>query len=72
LGFVVQFRCGAGLDAAAFSGRVEHLASGRVGHFQSRTRLLEILTRMLLERQQPGNDINDLPADSPARKETYV
>jgi hypothetical protein len=51
LGFVVQFRGGAGLEPGSFSGRVEHLVSGQVDHFSDVAELLGFLERVLVETQ---------------------
>ena len=46
--FVVQFSRDA-KDTASFSGRVEHLNSGRRAHFNSADELLTVLARLLAE-----------------------
>lgn len=45
--FVVQFSTEAGVCAGVFSGRVEHLNSGRRARFVSKQDLLAVLERML-------------------------
>lgn len=45
--FVVQFRSPAGSSEKQFSGRVEHVASGRTATFQSIEELPRLLLKML-------------------------
>ena len=45
--FVIQFRGADVADAERFSGRVEHVASGRTAHFQTVAELPQILLKML-------------------------
>jgi hypothetical protein len=45
--FVVQFRRGTELNTGAISGRVEHVVSGRVAHFQSLDELMAFVRRVL-------------------------
>jgi hypothetical protein len=45
--FVVQFRCPARTSEEQFSGRVEHVASGRTATFQSIEELPKLLLKML-------------------------
>ncbi|HEV2697900.1 MAG TPA: hypothetical protein VGU90_07900 [Terriglobales bacterium] len=45
--FVIQFRGAGGADAERFSGRVEHVASGRTATFQTVQELPRILLKML-------------------------
>lgn len=52
--FAVQFSRGSGSGERAFSGRIEHLQSGRRTTFASRTELLETLERMLDAVQEPS------------------
>lgn len=52
--FAVQFSKGSGGGDAAFSGRVEHLQSGRRAAFGSRDELLEALERMLDAADEPS------------------
>jgi len=47
--FVVQFRRDASGMPGAFSGRVEHLSSGRRAHFDSPQELLALLADLLAE-----------------------
>ena len=47
--FVVQFSREAGTQAGIFSGRVEHLSSGRRARFNSAEELLTILRKLLDE-----------------------
>ena len=47
--FVVQFTREAGAGTGIFSGRVEHLSSGRRARFASREELLAMLTELLDE-----------------------
>jgi hypothetical protein len=45
--FVVQFRCPEQGSEQQFSGRVEHVASGRTATFQSMEELPKLLLKML-------------------------
>lgn len=45
--FVVQFSREAGTPAGIFSGRVEHLSSGRRARFSSEEELLTVLGKLL-------------------------
>lgn len=45
--FVVQFRCGSGVER--FAGRVEHMPSARATHFGSAEELLAFITRVMAE-----------------------
>jgi hypothetical protein len=47
--FVVQFRGGTDVAADHCDGRLEHVASGRVAHFQSVEQLAALLRRWLTE-----------------------
>jgi hypothetical protein len=47
--FVVQFRADTDAKAGRFKGRVEHVGSGRVAHFQSLDELLAFIVQMLAE-----------------------
>jgi hypothetical protein len=47
--FVVQFSRETGAGTGVFSGRVEHLSSGRRGRFSSTEELVAILTELLAE-----------------------
>jgi hypothetical protein len=47
--FVVQFSRETGAQPGVFSGRVEHLSSGRRAHFSSAEELTSILTCLLAE-----------------------
>ena len=47
--FVVQFKHDTGTEPARFSGRIEHLNSGRRAHFRSAEELLTILAALLSE-----------------------
>jgi hypothetical protein len=52
--FVVQFRGGTDV-AGRYDGRLEHVASGRVAHFQSLEELLALMKQWLTElRAAPG------------------
>ena len=51
--FVIQFREGADFSAGRVEGRVEHIASGRSGRFDSAAALLELLARVLKGAQSP-------------------
>jgi hypothetical protein len=58
--FVIQFRSVTGSASGKFSGRVEHVASGRTARFQTIEELPQILIKMLGsvavedENQTPG------------------
>lgn len=56
LAFVVQFRTGSGGTTKAYSGRVEHMTSGRVAHFRSQAELWTFLERMLTEEKQGSEE----------------
>jgi len=45
--FVIQFRGADEADAARFSGRIEHVVSGRTALFESVEELPQILLKML-------------------------
>jgi hypothetical protein len=45
--FVIQFRDSAAARANQFSGRIEHVASGRTATFQSIEELPQLLQKML-------------------------
>ena len=49
--FVIQFRAGTDFSTGRVAGRVEHVASGRSGQFESAGALLELLARLLKEAQ---------------------
>ena len=49
--FVIQFRAGTDFGAGRVAGRVEHIASGRTGQFESAGALLDVLARLLKEAQ---------------------
>jgi hypothetical protein len=51
--FVVQFSLETNTHEGTFAGRVEHLRSGRQGHFNSPDGLLVILDRMLGQIREP-------------------
>lgn len=52
--FAVQFSKGSGGGARVFSGRIEHLQSGRRTTFASRDELVETLERMLDTADEPS------------------
>jgi hypothetical protein len=52
--FVVQFSHDAGIKRKQFSGRVEHLSSGRRQHFASAEELLDALRDLLENLEPPG------------------
>jgi hypothetical protein len=62
--FVIQFRAGADFNAGRVSGRIEHIASGRSGQFESSRALLDLLATFLAEAQPLE------PAVQPHRQET--
>jgi hypothetical protein len=45
--FVVQFRADTDVATGHVTGRVEHVASGQAGHFDSLEALLAFITRVL-------------------------
>jgi hypothetical protein len=45
--FVVQFRAGTDFDAGRVEGRIEHVATGRTGRFESAQELLVIIALVL-------------------------
>jgi hypothetical protein len=47
--FVIQFRAGTDYSTGRVSGRIEHIASGRSGQFESVGALLDLLARLLEE-----------------------
>lgn len=49
--FVVQFRSGTNFATGLVEGRVEHVATGRSGTFESAAALLVLLARLLHEVQ---------------------
>lgn len=51
--FVVQFSREADGVTGTFTGRVEHLSSGRRAHFNSPEQLLAVLNRLLAELGEP-------------------
>ena len=59
--FVIQFRGSDEADAGRFSGRVEHVASGRTAHFQTVEELPQILLKMLrlvaLEKEEQADEL---------------
>ena len=54
--FVVQFRASTDFDAGRVVGRVEHIASGRTGMFDSAEALVDLLARMLKDANRPGGE----------------
>jgi hypothetical protein len=52
LAFVVQFRANHGGARTSYTGRVEHMTSGRVTHFRSRSELWSFLTQIVAEAEQ--------------------
>jgi hypothetical protein len=56
LAFVVQFRTGSGGITTSYAGRVEHMTSGRAGHFRSQTELWTFLTQTLAEEEQRSEE----------------
>jgi hypothetical protein len=52
--FVVQFSRETGAQTGTFSGRVEHLSSGRCARFATTKDLLALLTRMVDELGEEG------------------
>jgi hypothetical protein len=51
--FTVQFSAETGAGRGVFSGRVEHLNSGRRARFASKEDLLAVLDRMLTDVEEP-------------------
>lgn len=56
--FVIQFRAGTDFGAGRVTGRVEHIASGRSGQFESAGAMLELMGRLLKQAQslEPARD----------------
>jgi hypothetical protein len=52
--FAVQFSTETGASTGVFSGRVEHLNSGRRARFASKEDLLAVLERMLGDIEEPS------------------
>jgi hypothetical protein len=50
-GFVIQFRTTSDVTQARFAGRVEHVASGKVGHFRTPEELRDFVSRVLRARR---------------------
>jgi hypothetical protein len=50
--FVIQFRASADVEQGRFEGRVEHVASGEVGHFQTPEQLVAFVRHVLFGRHQ--------------------
>jgi hypothetical protein len=50
--FVIQFRASADVEQGRFAGRVEHVASGEVGHFQTPEQLVAFVRHVLFERHK--------------------
>ena len=53
--FVVQFSREANSPSGTFSGRIEHLSSGRRVHFASSDELVTVLARMLGDLGEPAD-----------------
>jgi hypothetical protein len=51
--FVVQFRAEATLEPGGFTGRVEHVMSGKATRFSSVEKLLTFFVRVLSQEQWP-------------------
>jgi hypothetical protein len=45
--FVIQFPSKSDIQAGRFSGRVEHVASGRAARFESQTELLDFMEQIM-------------------------
>lgn len=54
--FVIQFRKATGGGRQAFAGRVEHVSSGKVGHFDSPEQLAALLSSMLATSRASHNE----------------
>jgi hypothetical protein len=63
--FVIQFRIGTDFSTGRVSGRIEHVASGHSGQFESAGALLDLLATILNEAQPPA------PAPEPHRREMH-
>ena len=55
--FVIQLRAGADLSAGRMAGRIEHIASGRSGQFESPDGLLNLLAGLLETSTRKENDV---------------
>jgi hypothetical protein len=51
--FVIQFRAGTDFSTGQVSGRIEHVASGRSGRFESAAALLDLLAAFLKRALSP-------------------
>lgn len=54
--FVIQFRSVANIEQGRFTGRVEHVASGRITHFKTLDALRAFVREVLAERQAISAD----------------
>lgn len=61
LAFVVQFRANSGGAPRFYSGRVEHMTSGRMTHFHSRAELWTFFTQMLAEEERMRTEQESRP-----------
>ena len=55
--FVVQLRAGADFSAGRVAGRIEHIASGRSGQFESPAGLLHLLAVLLETSTRKERDV---------------
>jgi hypothetical protein len=60
LAFVVQFRAGSNGTTKSYTGRVEHMTSGHVTHFNSRAELWTFLTDVLAKEEQRSKEQESL------------
>ena len=62
LAFLIQLRQESAVEENRFTGRVEHVASGAVAHFQSADELLAFIARVLREvRDEIAREVTTLP-----------
>jgi hypothetical protein len=57
--FVLQFQSKSNVQLGQFQGRVEHIASGQVFHFNSQQEFLDFVSRMLSPTSLGGNEPED-------------
>jgi hypothetical protein len=67
LAFVVQFRTDSGGATKSYTGRVEHMTSGRMAHFRSQAELWTFFTQVLAEEEQRSKEQENCPPAPPDR-----
>jgi hypothetical protein len=58
--FVIQIRPDADVLNGQLAGRVEHIASGRAGHFKDVDELIRFVAAALAEEVRPAEDLTSL------------